>query len=155
MAVEVNRDIYPPVSFYFNVKFTIDGVAEASVDTQFQEVTGFAQELGVEELAEGGENRFAYRLPNRGKFSNLVLKRGVMINSNLVDWIKDAIDNFIFQPGTVDVTLLNEEGEPLVEWNFVKVIPLKWSTADLKASENAILVETIELSYQFFTKTYH
>jgi phage tail-like protein len=151
----VDRNTYPPVGFYFDVVFRgISGVAATGVDTQFQEVSGFNQELGVEELVEGGENRFSHRLPNRGKFANLVLKRGVMVNSQLVTWLQDAIDNFIFNPATVEVTLLNEEGKPLVKWEFLKAWPVKWSTSDLKSTENAIVVETLELSYQYFTKSY-
>lgn len=150
-----DRNKYPPVSFYFNVTFRgVEGVGTSGVDTEFQEVGGFNQEIQMEDLAEGGENRFAYRLPKRGKFGNLVLKRGVMVNSQLVSWIQDAIDNFIFNPATVEITLLNEEGNPLVQWEFIQAIPVKWSTADLKSTENAILVETLELSYLFFNKSY-
>lgn len=146
-------NIYPPVSFFFRVKF--DGIGSADVDYRFQEVTGFNQELGTEDLAEGGNNRFAYRMPTRGKFGNLVLKRGVMVESGLVDWIRDAIDEFTFKPVDIIVTLQDEEDNPVITWNFYRAYPVKWTTSDLKAMENALLVETIELAYQYFTKTYN
>jgi phage tail-like protein len=153
MADTIDRDIYPPVGFYFKVTF--NGVGDADVDIRFSEVSGLSHEIGTEDVSEGGENRFSYRLPTKGKYGNLVLKRGIMINSGLVDWINDAIDNFTFNPVDIDVVLLNEEGDPLIQWNFTKAYPIKWSSGDLKATDNAVLVETMELAYQTYTKTYH
>lgn len=150
----LDRNIYPPVNFHFRVLF--EGLGEEEPNMGWQEVTGFANELGVEDLNEGGENRFSYRLPNRGKYSNLVLKRGTKIASKeLIKWVQDAIDNFVFKPLEVSVYLLNVKHEPLISWKFHRAYPLKWSTSDLKAQDNAIVIETLELAYLGFTKTYH
>lgn len=152
--IKLDRGLYPPVNFYFRVLFE-GKTGEKDMDSGWQEVTGFANEIGVEDLNEGGENRFSYRLPNRGKYSNLVLKRGVKITSELVDWIQDAINEFIFEPLEVSVYLLNIKGEPLVSWKFHRAYPVKWSTSDLKGQDNAIVIETLELAYLGFTKSYH
>lgn len=155
-SAQQDVDKYPPVSFYFKVEFSgITGNPNSSVDTRFQEVTGFTAEIVTEELQEGGENRFTYRVPKNAKYGNLVLKRGVMMNTGLTEWVSDAIDNFKFNPANVVVTLLNEEGQPLVSWDFFMVYPVKWSTSDLKAQDNALLIETLELAYQFYSKRYH
>lgn len=150
----LDRNIYPPVNFHFRALF--EGKhGDKEMDSGWQEVTGFANEIGVEDLNEGGENRFSYRLPNRGKYSNLVLKRGVKINSQLVDWIQKAINDFVFEPLEVSVYLLNVKHEPLISWKFHRAYPVKWSTSDLKGQDNAIVIETLELAYLGFTKTYH
>ena len=96
----------PPVGFHFRVAFGF--LPSDSNDARFQEVSGFAAELGVEEVTEGGENRFSHRLPGRAKYANLVLKRGLLTDSELIEWCTDAIENFEFEPTTVDITLLNE-----------------------------------------------
>lgn len=125
----------------------------ATNDTRFQEVTGLAAELGVEEVVEGGENRFSHRLPSRARYSNLVLKRGLLTDSKLIDWCRDAIENFEFRPSTVNVTLLNENHEPLAETlSFIRAWPVKWAVSDYKAQENAIVVETMELAYNYFSR---
>lgn len=142
---------YPPVGFHFMVEFQLDGVKDE--DSRFQEVSGLTSELGIEEVVEGGENRFSHRLPTRAKYSNLILKRGLLTNSQLIDWCKDAIENFIFQPVTVNVTLLNEEHEPLSNtYSFVRAWPVKWSISDFKAQDNSIVVESLELAYNYFTR---
>lgn len=108
--------------------------------------------MGIEEIAEGGENRFTHRLPVRAKYSNLILKRAMLTDSGLISWFKDAIENFIFSPATVMVKLLDQDHEPLVTWSFTKAWPVKWVVSDFKATENAIVIETIELAYQYFRR---
>lgn len=137
--------------FHFRVDFLIDGIKDN--DIRFQEVANLAAELGIEEVVEGGENRFSHRLPARAKYSNLVLKRGLLSDSKLIEWCRDAIENFEFSPATVNVTLLNEKHEPVSETlSFVRAWPVKWSVTDFKAQENAIVVESIELAYNYFTR---
>jgi phage tail-like protein len=143
--------LYPPVGFHFRVEFSLDGLGEN--DTRFQEVSGLAAELGIEEVTEGGENRFSHRLPTRAKYSNLVLKRGLVTDSKVIKWCRDAIENFVFEPATVNVTLLNESHEPLAEtYSFIRAWPVKWAVSDFKAQENAVVMETLELSYNYFTR---
>ena len=143
---------YPPVSFQFSVDFSGAGGSIDGKEAGFQEVSGFNQELGVEEVVEGGENRFTHRLPSRAKFSNLVLKRGALLDSKVIKWIQNAIDDFVFDPQDIRVYLLDEAGKHLVKWTFVKAYPVKWSTSDLKAQDNALLIETLELAYQYFKR---
>ena len=44
-----------------------------------------------------------------------------------------------------------EKGEPLRTWKVAHAIPRKWSISDLNANENSVVVETLELSYRYFT----
>jgi len=142
---------YPPVSFHFKVEF--QGIGKKDGDTRFQQVSGLSAEIGIEELPVGGENRFTYRLPSRAKYGNLVLKRGMLNDSGLIDWFKDAIENFSFSPADVHVFLLNEEHQVSASWVFVEAYPVKWVISELKALENALAVETIELAYQYYRRT--
>ena len=142
---------FPPVGFHFRVEFGLSGVADG--DSRFQEVSGINTELGSEELQEGGENRFIHRLPNPPKYANLVLKRGLFVDSGLIQWCRDALENFLFDPTTVNVTLLNEKHEPLgCTYSFVRAWPVKWAVSDFKAQDNALVIETLELSYSYFTR---
>jgi phage tail-like protein len=157
MATDASTDAipYPPVGFHFEVTFAEAAGPNTKIDTRFQEVSGFAAELTTEDIDEGGENRFTHRVPKKTKYSNLILKRGLMTDSGLISWIVDAIENYTFKPALVTVNLLDEEHNTLVSWDFARAYPVKWSTSDLKAQDNSIVVETLELSYQFFTKSYH
>jgi len=142
---------YPPVGFYFGLSFT--GASSAN-DASFQEVSGITAELGVVEVKEGGENRFAHRLPDRAKYSNLVLKRGLMLASSGVGaWCMDTIAGSAstFETRDVTVSLYDAGGNPLMTWNFVAAWPVKWSISDLDAQANKVVVESLELAYTYFT----
>ncbi|MAT90370.1 MAG: glycerol acyltransferase [Flavobacteriaceae bacterium] len=140
---------YPPVGFHFKVEF--NGISTKDSDIQFQSVSGLSVDIETEEFSEGGENRFKHKFPVRTKFPNLVLKRGMVTDSKLIEWCRDAIESFQFEPLDLTVKLLNESHDPLVTWNVVHAYPVKWSVADLNAEENSVLIETVELSYNYFT----
>lgn len=140
---------YPPVGFHFLVEF--EGLGSQEKDHQFQSVSGLSVDIETEEFAEGGENRFKHKLPVKTKFPNLTLKRGILINSTVIDWCRDAIENFSFKPVNLTVKLLNQEHQPLVSWNVVHAYPVKWAVEDFNAEESKLVVESVELTYNYFT----
>jgi len=141
-------DYYPPWGFYFKVVFNISSDKN---DVRFQSVSGLSVEYDFESYKEGGENRFEHKLPVRTKYADLVLKRGMLVDSSVIKWFLDAFNNRIFKPATITVNLMNEKSEPLKSWNVVDAIPKKWLVSDLNATENGIVVETMELAYRYFT----
>lgn len=136
---------YPPLGFHFKVEF-----ANLKSEFEFQSVSGLTIEIETEEIAEGGENRFKHKLPVRTKFPNLVLKRGLLTDSSLIKWCRDAVEDFNISPTDITISLLNEEHEPLMTWNVVHAYPLKWAMADFNAEESKMAIETIELAYNYF-----
>lgn len=138
-----------PVVFHFKVEV---GGAAADQDVRFQEVTGLSAEVTTEELREGGLNEYVHRLPTGAKYGNLVLKRGFIDGSEVTDWCRQAIESFSFEPRDVTVQLLDEQHDPLLSWSFTGAYPVKWSLSDLKAQENALVIESMELAYRTFRK---
>lgn len=143
----MSEEYYPPTGFYFGVSIDNDD----RIDNQFQSVSGLSVEMETEEYAEGGENRFKYKFPLRTKYPNLVLKRGVVLDSNLVKWCKNAFENFEFQPKKITISLYDKSKNPIYTWDVVGCIPVKWMVDDLSAMEGKLLIETIEISYQYYT----
>jgi phage tail-like protein len=141
----------PPPVFSFRVD--IDG---AEGETSFQEVSGLQVELDTEEVIEGGENRFAHKLPVRTKYSNLMLKRGVVTTASLFgQWVSQAMSLGLVRQGsarTIVVQLLDEQRNPLVAWKVFGAYPLRWEHGGLDSMRDEVLTETIELGYQFFTR---
>ena len=138
---------YPPVGFHFSVR--IDK-GDQSIDSSWQEVSGLTAELKTEDLIEGGQNTFTYKLPVGTTYPNLVLKRGAAYvrTSTLLDWVNNAIANFQFELCNILVTLLDENSQPLMNWNFYNCYPVKWAFSDMKAMEGAVFIETIEFVHQ-------
>lgn len=146
---------YPPVSFHFKVEFgfkeEFHGVSPNKGDIMFQSVSGLSSEMQTESIKEGGENRFEHELPVRTKFPNLVLKRGLVIDSSLIKWCLNTFENLEIRPVDLEVKLLNEKHEPLITWAVKRAWPKKWAVEDLSAMDSKILIESLELRYQNFT----
>jgi phage tail-like protein len=145
----VPSSYYPPVAFNFRVD--ILGII-GSNEGNFQEVSGLNVSLDMEEIKEGGENRFSHRFPTRRKYENLVLKRGMITQSLLIIWARMATELFIYSTKTVVLSLLDETGFPQAVWCFANAYPIAIKTSEFKAQENAIVVETLELSFDYFMR---
>ncbi|KPK36502.1 MAG: glycerol acyltransferase [Nitrospira bacterium SG8_35_1] len=139
---------YPPTGFHFKVEF--QDLDKEDVDVRFQSVAGLSVDIQTESVKEGGEHRFEHVLPLRTKYGNLILKRGITKNSKLIEWCNDAFQTLIIYPKNVLVFLLNEEHEPLITWNVINAWPKKWSVSDFTAEKSSIVIETLELEYQYF-----
>lgn len=149
---------YPPPSFHFGVAFigATAGALLSNLDASFQEVSGIQADMEVDTIIEGGENRFAYRLPRSVKYPNLVMKRGVVtMASTLASWVEDTLGSGLatpVEPRDLLVSLLNKDSIPLISWNIVAAYPVKWQLAPLAAMDNSVLVETLELAYNYFNR---
>src|SRR5438067_6705710 len=123
---------YPPVGFHFRVEFV--GIGNDN-DIRFQSVGGLNIEYDLESFKEGGENRFEHKLPVRTKYADLVLKRGMLKDSAVIDWFLAAFRDREFTPADINVILMSEKGDPLRAWNVVHAIPKKWLVSDFNANE--------------------
>ncbi|MFK7785437.1 MAG: phage tail protein [Crocinitomicaceae bacterium] len=155
---------YPPAGFHFRVKF--EGLdKDVTDDVQFQSVGGLSVEMETEEFTEGGENHFKHTLPGRTKFPNLVLKRGLFKDSAIISWCERAFEDFEFKPISLVISLYSEaatktvnkkeefdaeNSKPLITWKISHAIPVKWAIDDLNSQESKIVMETLELSYNYF-----
>ena len=140
---------YPPVGFHFAVAFEMLQNPLGN-DGRFQEVSGLEVEMEMETFNEGGQNRFAWQLPKRARYSDLVLKRGMFMGSGVVLWCQNAFENFVFEPTNIIIALLNNLHVPIQAWYVVNAIPKKWSISNFNAAESSVVIESITLSYQFF-----
>lgn len=142
------NDYYPPWGFFYKVEF---GISQNKNDARFQTVSGLNVEYDMEEFREGGENRFTHKLPVRTKYTDMVLKRGMLTDSEVINWFLKAFRDREFKPSDVNIILMNEKSEPLRTWKVTHAIPKKWLISDLNANENSLVIETLELSYRYFT----
>lgn len=153
--MQVLGNNYPPAGFYFKV--VIDDMPDS--DSEFQELSGLSMSMETQSVKEAGENRFTHQLPLPAKAEPLVLKRGLKISSPLVEWCRKAIEDFSFSPKNLHVFLLDTEGgtqgspKPLMAWHLVNAYPTKWEVSGLNAQNSDIAIETIQINYNYFTKS--
>lgn len=142
----------PFATFQFQVE--IDGKSVAS----FSECGGLEMNVKFDEVREGGQNEFVYRLPGRVEYGNLVLRRGYLPAdgnaeglSEFFRWCLSALN----RPGSqvqrrdVTVSLLSQgTGARIHSWVFRRCYPVKWSGPAFKSGDNAIAIESLELAHE-------
>ena len=142
----------PPPAFCFAV-----AIGASLADSSFREVSGLKAEWKSDEVEEGGQNRFVHRLPTRTRYTNVVLKRGIVrMTSPLAYWLSDCFrGDFLGSPvdaQTVNVLLLDPRRRPLVQWSLEGAWPVSWEHSGLDSMQSELAVETIELAYRWFER---
>jgi hypothetical protein len=78
-------------------RFRVDFLAgRKGLDIRFQKVSGLSREVETTPLVEGGENLYSLCLPERIKHDNLILERGLVVDSRLSDRFNEAMSLFKF-----------------------------------------------------------
>ena len=147
----------PVTVFRFEVEFlgaALNLIAPLGyIKMSFQKVTGLKQTLGVEKLRVGGENRFEIPLPNPSTFETLKLEKAFNPDDSLLHWVRMATELFVFLPVDISVKMMGPDYKtPLSAWYFQKAWPVSFSLTDLNASENGLVIQTLELAYQGFKR---
>lgn len=143
----MGKDVLP-VGFHFGVRFL--GMNQ-QVDQEFQQVTGLSVEVELEEIAEGGENRFKHKLPKGSKYGDLTLKRGLSPHSQVLEWCRKAVEELDIVPYDLQISLLDAQHMPLATWTVVNAYPIQWSVADFHAEESKVVIESLKLGFDYFT----
>lgn len=127
----------------------------------FQECTGLGIEQDVQTLEEGGRNDGVIRRVGRGKYQNVVLKRGMFIsgaqaNRDLWSWLQDILAGI--RPvhrydGTIEVldnrgNRLESEAQVLATWTFERGLPAKVVGPQLNARTGEIAMEELHIAHE-------
>lgn len=140
MPRSFSTDPYPGFNYLVEVK----GLIVAG----FTEVSGIGIEVQVEDYREGGVNGYTHRLAGPARYpSNLTLKRGVVEKELLLDWQLEVARGVI-KPRNLSVVLLDLAGEEARRWRFKEAYPVRWQGPELRASINAVGIESLELVHK-------
>ncbi|KWI28414.1 phage tail protein [Burkholderia stagnalis] len=137
----------PSLSHRFKATFFIKRVP-SPLDMNFAQISGLGRTLNVEELREGGDNVGAVRVPSKLNAGTLTLQRGVIPVTPATLLFNQVLSNFTSTYVNVVILLLSATGSPVCSWTLADALPIRWTTGDLDASSNAVLIDTLELAYR-------
>jgi phage tail-like protein len=115
---------------------------------QFSEVTGLGAQLEVLAHPEGGRNDYVHQLPVRHSYTKIVLSRGVVRDPGLFFWYQAGLTQSIGARRDGAIILLTPKGRPAVGWIFRGGLACAWKGPELKAANNAVAVESIEIAHE-------
>ena len=137
---------------YLRHNFLVDitDVNDAQQDSGgFQEVLGLGVEIAQAEY-RNGNNAFNYPIKVMGlsKVPDVTLKRGVLGNLTLFQWIKAVQEGETDQLKTVTITLLAEDRTTQAQvWKLSNARPLKYTGPPLSGTAGGeVAIEEIVLS---------
>jgi phage tail-like protein len=115
----------------------------------FNECTLPSFKMKMTQMVEGGfQNRVRW-LPSGIEPGNIVLKGGTVKDSAMLKWYQDAITGKYSEAARhVSVVFYDSKHTEVFRLYFLKVVPVKWTGPNLKASDNSIAIETLELAYE-------
>lgn len=127
----------------FNYLVEIGGITAGG----FSEVSGLDAELEPIDYRNGDEDFVKRKLPGIKKFPNLVLKRGIIGELDLFDWLQTALD------GAVDrregaIVLRDEQRNEVMRWRFIRGWACKYMGPSLKGDSSAVAIESLEIAHE-------
>jgi len=133
---------YPIPVFYFKVSWN-------NQDIGFSDVSGLTQEIQAIEYRDGlTGHAAALKIPGIPKVNNIILKRGIVQkNNDLFNWFNNNGAPNV-ERRDIMITLLNDEGAPVMIWTISQAFPVKCEGPGLKATGNEIAIESIELTHE-------
>jgi phage tail-like protein len=145
MASEVQNNIWPLPRFFFSVQF------DNHVTGRFQEASARENETEVVEYRHGNSPSFyPIKMPGLGRTGNVTLRKGIFAgDTTFWGWYNEIKMNTT-KHQTVVISLLDENGTPKTTWTLNNAFPTKIAGTDLKpeASENEVVIESMELTYE-------
>jgi phage tail-like protein len=126
-------------------------------DGGFAECSGLDIEMDVQELQEGGRNDGVIRRVGRGKYQNLVLKRGMLFaqggspNQELWRWLQDVLAGVrpvARYDGIVEVL---DVDDVVARWSFRRGLPAKIGGPQLNARTGEIALEELHIAHEGLT----
>jgi phage tail-like protein len=137
----------PYLGFNFIVALQAGGGTDAAGG--FSDVSGLNNEFTVAEYRAGNfaQNHTA-KYPATHKAGDVTLKRGVMRNTDIYDWVEQVRTTGVAgKRDSVVITLLDETRQPVASWTLRSVMPMKWTGPTLAAKGGAdVAMEELVLS---------
>lgn len=120
-------------------KIEIEGVTQGA----FAAVDGIESTTDVLTFVDGSDVTVRKR-PGHTRYSNIVLTRGLLINTELWDWYKAVVDGKIERKAG-SIIVCGDDGNEKFRYNFFEAWPCRWKSLVMHANVPDTLVEEIEL----------
>ena len=115
----------------------------------FSEISDFSLEVETIEYREGGNPDYnVMKMPGMSKFSNIILKRGIVAGDNeFYEWLNTIQLNQV-ERRDIRISLLNENHEPVINWKVINAFPVKLTAPSLKGIGSDVAIETLEIAHE-------
>jgi phage tail-like protein len=144
LLMTLRDDPYGSYNFVVDLGDGADGVVAG-----FSDVSGLGTEITYAEYRNGNErSNHVRKIPTLSSAGDVTLKRGVIGDPRLFDWLKSVRDGSP-QPRTVTISLLDEAREIVASWRLTNAQPKKWVGPTLAAKGGGeVAMEELHLTVE-------
>lgn len=154
------RDGDPVLGHNFTITFATSGsvgslislAAGTPPEGGFVECSGLEVAIPAESYAEGGNNGTTLKFVGRPNWTNIKLRTGIVTSADLWRWHHDFIEGAGKRRDGI-ISLLDDRGETVRVWRFVRGLPVRWTGASMHASQSQVAVEEIEIAHEGLRQT--
>jgi phage tail-like protein len=143
-ATGVRLDPYLAVNFLVEIEGLIVG--------GFSKVEGLESSIETEDFVEGGRNGYVHKILKGTRSPSLVLSHGLTDYDALWLW-HDRVRRGEVKRKNGTIMLLDTQRIPVMWWDFVDALPVKWVGPAFDASaEGQVAIERLELVHRGISK---
>jgi len=114
----------------------------------FTGLDGLNAEYEVISYQEGGENGFVHQLPGRLSYGQIKLTRPVDLRSRALGaWFQLLAKGVSTRRYTATVVAFDDNGDPVTEWTFTDVWPVRYAGPSFSADTAKVAIETFEFAH--------
>jgi phage tail-like protein len=116
----------------------------------FQEISSIGMEVGVVEYRNGNSKENGpMKLTGLNKATDVTLKRGVIADLSLYNWLNQIRNGDQHAFRTVTIQLQNEDHSAVVQtWKLLRARIIKHTSGPLNAKGNDVAMEEMVLTYE-------
>jgi phage tail-like protein len=112
----------------------------------FNTCSGLGAQVEIETYAEGGNNGFAWQLPSRITWSNIVLTRPVTADTTKVArWLDQVVTRV--EPKDGEIVALRPDLRPIARWQVRGIVPVRWDGPSFDPGSSEAAIETLEVAH--------
>lgn len=158
------RELFPKHQFLVYI--------DSQISAAFQKCSELSMETAKIEYYEGGA-QIPWKVPGRTTMTDITLERGAFSSAKLFDWAKQVTDasvgNIKAPPvyrgvgqmpaagGTgylrqLDIQQLDRAGKIVNRWRVFNAWPTKFVAGDWDNTADEVVVESVTLTYDYFTR---
>jgi phage tail-like protein len=123
----------------------------------FQSLSGMSIKRDVETIRVGGLNNYEVELPGQLSYGHVTLKSGLTSTDFFWKWmVEGQYEGYANSKNKVTLKHRRSTDQGIEQeyltWDFINAFPVGWSISDLSVNDsNSIVVETLEISFDYFT----
>jgi len=142
------EELWPVPKFHFSVDWGGEVIG-------FQEISGLEMETQFIEYRPGDDPTYiTQKIPGLKKHGNITFKKGVFQGDSFLWELFLDVQANPERRTDINISLLDEEGSPVISWTILRTFPVKFTAADMKSDANEVAIESIEVAHEGFEMNY-